>query len=265
LYGERVVVNYNGITSHPVRFQQNDMPQTSWKENEIVALEHNLDAYAAFRLYGEATNNMDYLLAAKDILGFIESLWVAQDNGFYPGYDLGKKKVNTEDAYMDLQSWGILAVGHSVDIVNKYKFGLKRITQNFFEPAGFVRNGLAQVAGFYDWHPANAPKPNRSRTFVWSEGTLGVILAMQLVERLCGVDTSFEQYGTTYSLKMLLENMNAIQDEHGGVPYTTANTIKGDFTEQSSVAGTAWLYFANHEFNPFDPQFVKIKKRKELK
>jgi hypothetical protein len=36
----------------------------------------------------------------------------------------------------------------------------------------------------------------------------------------------------------------------GGIAYAT-ETLNKDFTESSSVAGTAWLYFAIKDINPF--------------
>jgi hypothetical protein len=92
----------------------------------------------------------------------------------------------------------------------------------------------AGVAGFVDSKPTNGPKKFE---FVWSEGTLGQALAMRMTGFKC-------------EKKNFVAEVKKMQKEDGGIAYATSE-INPDFTTASSVAGTAWMYFASKGINPF--------------
>ena len=48
----------------------------------------------------------------------------------------------------------------------------------------------------------------------------------------------------------ILESMNYMVDKLRNMPYATQNS-NADFTSSGSVAGTAWLYYANQGKNPY--------------
>jgi hypothetical protein len=73
--------------------------------------------------------------------------------------------------------------------------------------------------------------------FVWSEGTLGQVLAMNKAGFQC-------------AKKDFIAEVNKMKKADGGIAYATSAT-NPDFTTSSSVAGTAWMYFASNGINPF--------------
>jgi len=99
------------------------------------------------------------------------------------------------------------------------------------------------VLGFMDTKPANRPS---KFTFVWSEGSLGQILAMKNSQK--SGEESFKCKGVETST--LLENVTKMKMKDGGIAYATS-TDNPDFTTSSSVAGTTWYYFATNGINPF--------------
>ena len=251
----RKEVKFNGVTSYPAQFQDNDRKLTVWNEAQTFSIEHNLDTYSAFRVYDKLKNSTEYSSSAKEVLDFIESLWIGENRGFYVGFGNTAGQANTEEIFMDPQSWGLLALGHDEDLLRKYYTGLERVFSDFFECAGFKPNGETGFIGFFDYYPKGVNTLEWTRQFVWTEGTLGVILAMNLVKEKLDLDMTFKRFGATYTVQDLLDSMNRIQDEEGGVPYATWNAIPDDFSHDPCIAGTTWLYFANHNFNPFDPKF----------
>ena len=92
-------------------------------------------------------------------------------------------------------------------------------------------------------------KPTRrpaSHKFVWSEGTLGQVLAMNKVQKIHKKEVNCQGKNSNE----YLENIFKMKKPDGGIAYSTP-TPNPDFTNSSSVAGTAWLYFAVNDFNPF--------------
>ena len=74
----------------------------------------------------------------------------------------------------------------------------------------------------------DAPKKNwDDSTMIWTEGSLGVALA-------------YLKLGKIEQAVEVIEAMVALQDKEGGLPYATEN-LRYQFSDNSSVAGTAWL------------------------
>ncbi len=251
----RMPARIAGVESQPVRFQQVDLPRTVWNESTVAAVEHNLDAYSALYYYARLSKKAEYQEIALSIRRFVESLWVPKLKGFYAGFVTSTGKPNTEDLYLDTQTWGLLAFADSHERVERYKVGLERACELFFEPAGYLSPDLTGIPGFFDWRPRDPSQAKGHRTFVWTEGTLGYILAANVVAEQTGNRPVCTRYGVSYRAQDFLEAMDRLQDRDGGVPYATKNAIPGGFSSDASVAGTAWLYFANHGFNPFHPRF----------
>ena len=62
---------------------------------------------------------------------------------------------------------------------------------------------------------------------IWTEGSLGVVMAyLKLKKNEPAVE--------------LLKSVVELQDKEGGLPYATEN-LRYQFSDNSSVAGTAWL------------------------
>ncbi len=251
----RMPVTVQGVESQALRFQQEDLPRTAWDESATAALVHNLDGYSALHHYARLAKRPKFEEMAAELRRFAESLWVHSQKGFYAGFDGLSAKVNAEDLYLDPQTWGLLAFANSPKRVARYAKGLERACALFFEPAGYISAELSGIPGFFDWRPLDPSQSTENRRFVWTEGTLGYVLAAQIVAQQTGKKQVCERYGARYDHQDLLKAMGRLQDEHGGVPYATRNRVPRDFNPDASVAGTAWLYFANRGFNPFHPDF----------
>ncbi len=262
-YLERNLIDleYAGIKSRPLRFQDGDRASTGdWDESKTVAVEHNLDAYAVFRMVAKITNDSKYIERADGIRSFVQSMWDEPDGRFYPGHG-NSDGANTTDIFMDPQSWGLLSMGHDPSFLSRYSRGLEYNYNNFFEPLGALTRVTSEgvtvsaLPGFFDHYRAGQDILDGAHQLVWTEGTLGMIMAMQMVEKATGEREQFTRYGVSYDAHKLLALMNQYQDERGGVSYATWNAVRDDLSHDPSIAGVAWLYFANHGFNPFDPDF----------
>ncbi len=239
-----VPISFSGIDSIGVRTHPHSDATSS-----ILSVQHNIIAHAALRNAGRVFSSARCRSNAGSIKRFIESMWDRDLGGFYSSYDCSKTSPNLSDAYMDPQMLAILAFGEDRTAIQKYRAGLDRIFELFFEPAGYLGDSGRAIAGFFDWRPMNTMLPALSRQFVWCEGTLGVILAMRMVETKLEESIRFRQYGHDYTAQALLEGMNQLSDRDGALPYCTENTVR-DFQPEASAAATAWLYFANKNHNP---------------
>ena len=231
-----------------LRFGPSDREQTSWPETEVFSLEHNLDLYSALLSYAEISGDERALKDASAVKQFIIELWNETDYHFYPGYQLGKvNDFNKGDIYLDTQSWAVLSVGFPEELPN-IKKGLEFNCRNFIETAGFISSKRSGIFGFYDHYVED--NNSSENNFVWSEGTLGMIKALMLAELDDGKEIVCNRYGRDFTWRSLLDEMNEMSLADGGLYYATF-TRNLDFAYNTSIAGTAWLYFANNGFNPF--------------
>lgn len=225
-------VEYAGVRARAVRFNDVDLATTAWDESMLASVEHNLDAYAAFRAYGALTGSHQHTQMATAIRDFLESMWTGEH--FHSGYRLDLQSVSDDDLYLDTQSWGVLALGRS-GVVSRYARGLETNCRTLMVQGRAFGVGFRERAGLSSFR------------FLWTEGTLGMVLALFDVRRqgeamACG--------GCPPGA--LLEHVQALTDGAGGVPYAVGDA-PSSFATSSSVAGTAWLYFARNGYNPFRP------------
>lgn len=213
-----------------LRFSPVDLPSTKWKENETAALEHNLDAYAAFSHFAMLNPQHPFTQEISSLKKFILSMWDEGRSHFWSGKNIRTGSINKDELYLDNQSWSVLALDPGtlkmVDVKAALEFNCESL---YAEHDG--------VSGFMDSKPANGP---RRFEFVWSEGTLGQVLAMKQANFSCGKKTA----------QVFLTEMVKMKKEDGGIAYATS-AENPDFTTSSSVAGTAWMYFAVSGVNPF--------------
>lgn len=221
-----------GIEKRALRFAPSDIKTTSFSENEIAALEHNLDAYAAFKHFSELNRTNIWDKDINDLKSFILSLWDKKRSHFWSGVDMNKGSINKSELYLDNQTWSLLALD---------KETLKEIS-----PLDALELNCSTflvshegVNGFFDSKSVRRPS---SYQFVWSEGTLGQALAMRKV----GKDKCSE-----FSPDDITDSVKSMKKEDGGIAYATSSG-NGDFTTDSSVAGTAWMFFAVKNINPFE-------------
>ena len=217
-----------------LRFAPTDLAGTDWNEFETAALEHNLDALAAFRNYEKVTGKKIWKKEIEGLKNFSLSLWDEERGHFWSGINLRSTKINREEFYLDNQSWSTLALEEK---------DLKRV--NLVSALGASCDNLQVnhdgVTGFMDRKPANRKSEFQ---FVWSEGTAGQILALERARAL-------EQKACPkIKNEKLLSELKKMQKSDGGIAYATKGNDP-DFSSASSVAGTTWYYFALNNFNPF--------------
>jgi hypothetical protein len=249
LISQQVQVRVPPVTSRPIRFAPVDYSGTPQNDNDIVALEHNVDAYSAF-VYApiDFPNYYKYSEAAITIRQFIDSMWNPNKNYFYPGIKVSNMELNAGEVYLDTQSWTILGAGtkNLLGYID-YTAGLKFNCENFLETAGYQNYKTAGLTGFFDTKLTSAPPTYK---FVWTEGTLGMILASNYAQAKDGYDLNC----TGIHAADFLKSVDSMVDVKGGIPYASESE-NTDFLASSSIAGTAWYYFVKNNFNPFKPVF----------
>lgn len=229
-------IEINGSSIKALSFAPSDIKTTPWAENETAALEHNLDAYAAFLHFSEINKTTKWQADVKDLKKFVLTMWDKNQSHFWSGANLKTGRINKSELYLDNQTWSLLALDSAtLKELNPSEALNMNCETLFVEHEG--------INGFMDSKPARRPA---SSQFVWSEGSLGQILAMRKLRKMekrtiyCNEKTSTD----------LLVSIKKMKKADGGIAYSTTTT-NPDFTTSSSVAGTAWLYFAANDFNPF--------------
>lgn len=230
-------VEVNHHKTLALRFGPSDIQETKWREDETAALEHNLDAYSAFRDFNRLNTYPDWKKETAGLKGFILSLWDKERSHFWSGINTRTGEINKDELYLDNQSWSMLALEKEMFHDLKFNEAIAMNCDTFFvEHEG--------VSGFMDSKPTRYPASSK---FVWSEGTLGQILAMKKYEN------TFSKSLECHSKKTadILQSVMKMKKADGGIAYATKTTNR-DFTTDSSVAGTAWMYFALNGVNPFE-------------
>ncbi|MET0406274.1 MAG: hypothetical protein ABW123_27900 [Cystobacter sp.] len=205
----------------------------------VFALEHQLDAYASMHQYYALNGGARYQTAANDLRRMSESLW----NGtrFLAGYDANTRTLNTYERYLDNYSWSVLALGNTGSNNQNFAGALPALC-DYFTVSGrldYPSRKVTGIVGFYDVIYNGVPSTS---PFVWSEGSLGAIMAMRqgAASMTCAGNTADD----------MLESLNYMVDKLHNMPYATQNP-NADFTSSGSVAGTAWLYYAHQGKNPY--------------
>ena len=230
-------IHRDGLQTLALRFGPSDISTTAWKENETAALEHNLDAYSAFRDFNVLNTKPSFSKETVALRGFILSLWDKSSSHFWSGVNIKTGEVNKSELYLDNQSWSFLALDGDALKGIDFKEAFQINCDNFFvEHEG--------VIGFMDSKPVRRPA---SSQFVWSEGTLGQVLAMEKYKRNFSKEVQCHNNKTQDIIKSVMKMSKA----DGGIAYSTTTSNK-DFTTASSVAGTTWMYFAMSGINPFE-------------
>lgn len=238
---EIVSVKVNDRSIKTLRFAPNDIASTPFNENDTAALEHSLDAFAAFTHFSKINQLTLWNQKIVELKNFILSMWDKERSHFWSGVALTSGEVNKSELYLDNQSWSLLALDSQT---------LKEISPlnaiSFNCDSFFVKH--EGIKGFMDSKPARSPA---RYNFVWSEGSLGQVLAMEKVENLNKEKIVCQ--GLTSS--DILDSIKSMKKDDGGIAYATT-TKNSDFTTESSIAGTAWLYFASNAINPFEIDMI---------
>ncbi|WP_296945639.1 hypothetical protein [uncultured Massilia sp.] len=236
LLGELVGITVNNAARRSLRFAP-----TNYVAGRagIHALEHQLDAYASMHQYHALNGGSQYLAAANDLRAMAESLW--NGSRFLGGYDANTNTLNTSERYLDNYSWSVLALGNTGSSGQNFAAALPAMC-DYVTATGrldYPSRKVTGIVGFYDAIYDGAPS---SAPFVWSEGSLGAIMAMRqgAPGMTCAGNTADD----------MLESLNYMAGKLHAMPYATRNG-NADFTSSGSVAGTAWQYFALQRKNPY--------------
>ena len=232
-------------------------PQLGW-----YSTEHNLDAYAFFRMLHMLTGKEQYDLAAEKVLD-----WLLKHT--YDRTDIPIKRGKGDSTIAtDTYAWSIAAIGPEkleaigMNPVRILEFAEQNcgITVNFTRPEGQT----VQIKGF-DF----APQRNTGRGgVVSSEWTAQMVLAFKTMGDYYNKKGMLEK-ASTYVAKaddylsglgnMLISSSSASGQGEGCLPYATQDyvdtghgwmTPKGRST--GSVAGTAYMLFAYYNYNPLE-------------
>lgn len=224
-------IEVQGKKSLALRFAPQDVSSAGFSYSNTAALEHNLDAYSAFKHFRELNPKSKFDSEINHLRGFILSMWDKNHSHFWSGATISDGRINKSELYLDNQTWSLLALDESDLQGIKPKKALELNCETFL-----VKNHEG-ITGFMDSKPTRRPA---SSQFVWSEGTLGQVLAMKKVNAKCD----------DYDTDSFISWVEKMKKQDGGIAYSTSTPNK-DFTTSSSVAGTAWLYFAQKGINPF--------------
>lgn len=244
LRSQQVIVDATeGKEQRALRFHPTDVSATSWDETQMTAVEHNAEAYTALQGYAVLTGVKTDRALIAGIRRYLAARW----NGSYfvPGVHLTEGP-NLDERYLDTQTYGILALGK-----RRYRAGIKSNCADFYDDASVLpARGTAGIGlrGFFDFQWTNARSaPHR---FVWAEGTLGMIVAMQQAVNAptCNGRTAadlFDQLGAVVAL----DDADLTPTLANGIAEATL-TSNADYSTSSSTAALAWYVFAAYAVNP---------------
>ena len=256
LVSEIQSITYKGKKLEVLRFNQEDLDHTLWPENKVTSVEHNIDFFSALSHY-RGPNQPFFRAKALAIRKHLESMWYKDH--FHPGLQLFSKpiKPNLNELYLDTQSWAALAMAKKGYNKINWAKALQFNCKNFFETAGFTHEDKNKYfIGFFDMSVRGVNRKfSPKHRFVWTEGTLGMIMAMREVEKKYKKPVKCFYRGENYTADQMLKNLKGIVDKTGGVRYATFTKSTEFGYRGGSLVGSAWLYFAEKGFNPFQPKF----------
>jgi hypothetical protein len=222
-----------------VRFNPEDLPSTDWDETRVTAVEHNIEALAAFQGYANAFSKRAYAEQIQQIGGYLNDRW--DNDHFRPGHYVGVGD-NTSEIYLDTQALAVLAFGGQ----GRFTSGLRYNCANFGYKSGYISPDVLDLNGFSDfrWTSPLLGAPDRG---LWSEGTLIMASALDTVKQrnVCGTKTA-----TT-----LLSDLNPLLGASVQAGYP-AGTIATDveYGTGSATAPAAWHALVLRGKNPLRPR-----------
>ncbi len=231
-------IRHNDGIHMPVRFNPSDLPSTTWDERDVNSFEHNADALSAFAGHAQVLGYESHPGTIADLEGWITDRW----NGSY--FNPGTHTIygdNARERYLDTQTWGLLALG-GTDVT--FHDGLRNDCNVFFDVAGHV-SGLSGLVGFSDFAWSTGELPHGP--FIWSEGTLGYVAAIDEVERATGTILVCEGFDSD-DLYDTMNQMLLTAD----LPTATTNAHP-EYSEVPGTAALAWWLMVDAGLNPFRP------------
>lgn len=190
------------------------------------SIEHNIDAYAAFKQLFALTGEYKYETGYKTALSFIKQMYNADGGYFYTGTLDDANTRNTSHTALDAQAWSALALIGDYD---EYEKALDKLISMRTAKNGFP---------FYE----------SSSDEFWLEGTAFTALALR-------------EYGHDDYARAALNAMKALQKENGAFPAASAPSISTGialftgapwtYLDICHIAPAAWYILAVNDFNPY--------------
>ena len=191
------------------------------------SIEHNIDAYAAFRQLYACTGEARYLAAADSARAFINTMYDDTAGVFYTGTTEDGITPSRDNIVLDAQVWAALALGEDFA---PYEDSLNRVAS------------MRTASGGYPFCEENTGGG------WWAEGTAYTAL----LYRLRGEDAN---------AKAALDELSAIQLESGLFPAATVDNLSTGFelftgepwvySSDAHIAPAAWFVLAINGFNPY--------------
>ena len=191
------------------------------------SVEHNIDAYAAFRQLSARTGDVIYAEAADSALEFIKSMYDEEKHIFYTGTLDDGVTPNTDNLVLDAQVWACMALG---DLFEPFEASLDAV------------DAMRTVEGGYPFCATN------SNGGWWAEGTAYTALMYRL-------------RGDAGNATTALDALESIQLDSGLFPAATVDNLSTGFElfdgspweygDEAHIAPTAWYVMAVNGFNPY--------------
>ena len=245
-----------GIRMAPMgTFRENEPVQASgqgsWWYNQI-STENNLSWYSAFKMLYAVTGNIEYLSAMAGIEGYLKKVFNREGKYFYQGMSFsdGQWKVNASDFAVDVQTWGILALG--ADMIDGW----------FGEGAAFAAWQKAKEAS--GTHDASGKLVGVGYTTetgrVSVEWSAGAIMATRQLARFYDFSHPEWANGLRQDASEMRDGMEALHrdlpDGRSAYAYSSKRGwIPFGWNSHDprvmSLASTGWMLFVDQGYNPF--------------
>ncbi|MBR3020377.1 MAG: TIR domain-containing protein [Clostridia bacterium] len=195
--------------------------------NSYKSIEHNIDAYAAFRRLAELTGEQKYRDAADSALQFVLSMYDGKLGLFHTGTLADGETENKTNIVLDAQVWACLALG---DQFEPYTAALKYVEAMQTKEGGYAFCNANDHGGW------------------WAEGTAFTAL----MYRLRGDDQKADE---------ALDALCAIQLDNDLFPAATVKNLSTgiylfdgtawEYGMQAHIAPAAWFIMAVNQYNPY--------------
>ncbi len=196
-------------------------------EHTYKSIEHNIDAYGAFKQLYAVTGEEKYKSAAENALQFIKYMYDPTAKVFYTGTQADGVTKNKENIVLDAQVWCALAMGEDFA---PYLPALEHAISMQTTEGGFPFHEESTNGGY------------------WLEGTAFTALCLK-------------QFGYDTPARKAFEALVSKQLETGCFPAATVKELTTGFTlftgdqwvysDSPHIAPTAWFVMAVHGFNPY--------------
>ncbi|MBF0477986.1 MAG: hypothetical protein HQL26_00745 [Candidatus Omnitrophica bacterium] len=242
-----------GIRMAPIgTFREGDTSDPGkWWYNQI-STENNLSWYGAFRMLFEITGQKEYQVAMDHLENYFTKVWNPNERYFYQGMNFTENlwKTNNDQFALDVQTWGILALGpEKIDRM----FGIGSAYHMWINGKNhsgvFDQDHHLVGVGFTDEHDrisvewtSGAIMAVRELSIYykdtypsWANECLEDATSMRQGIELLKTDLSKEQAGYSYSSK------------RGWIPFGW----NSHDPKVLSLASTGWVVLVDSQFNPF--------------